>query len=438
TMEPFFSRLGFSNFPWSRRHLQGPSARQMIAHLAERHGFRKERGGWWGQVDGLFVTLAQTESSIKITFAFPKDQPADFAFVLDSKRPLPTWTYSPLDLVITGDARFDAEAHVTGSAVAALGRLDLGTRERLREWPGLTLRERRLSVSVSEQRLADQFSGTLHALRHVAAHLCVPTKSIRGRLEARLEQGREPPTHLQAVLQALACRGWLDDSLRRSLMAHPCCELRIDACTLAPLPDTEASNILWSMTEDRRVRAAWRAEALHRWMARAASIEVRRAGLKKLANSAFAEVVAASCFWWRQQPDARERLATWLRHPAPEVRAAAMVAIGGLLTVLQPHEEILIIRALHSRSEDIVVQAALQALSVGGTRSLRAVRDFLETRRSSPEIRRSAKATLKALQLRKHLLPGRLAIIDDPKRGNLSLPGGLRILPSVRGTAAKQ
>ncbi|MEO1337444.1 MAG: hypothetical protein AAFV29_17500, partial [Myxococcota bacterium] len=260
-------------------------------------------------------------------------------------------------------------------------------------------------------------------VRHVAAHLCVSTKSIRGRLEARLKQGREPPSHLQAVLQALAIRGWLDDSLRRELMTHPCSEVRIDACTLSPLDDAEASNALWKMIRNRRVRASWRAEALHRWMART-SRDARRAGLKSLVDSPFADVLAASCFWWRQQPDARERLVDWLRHPSAEVRAAAMVAISGLTTVLTPKEEVLIIRALYAHSESIVVLAALQALSVGGTRSLRAVRDFLETHRAPAEIRRAARATLKSLQTRRRLLPGRLAIVDGQDQGRLSLPGG--------------
>ncbi len=396
---------------------------RVVERLAERYDFQWSDPGWTGRIDGLAVQLVGFEGQVQVTFDLPDDQPDDLAMVLDSDRPVPPWPFPAEDLVITGDARFDAEAHVVGNAVDALVRLDRTARDSLRAWPGLTLLRRRVSVSISTRRLADQFMGTLRALRHTIGYLCLPADQRRRRLVSRLDDGREPVNHQQAVLQSLARAGWLDDALSRSLLDHPRPEIRIEAATLAPPGDAAAARTLWAMLQAKTVDPAWRAEALHRWMARTPD-DQRRSGLDKLTDGPYPEVVAATCFWWGQQPDAREKLTGWLKHRSTEVRAAAMVALGSLSIVLKPQEEALIIRTLHHHPEAALVQAALQALRVGGARSLRAVRDYLESNRPSAETRRAARATLKVLQIRRRSMPGRLAIVDNESEGRLSLPGG--------------
>ena len=424
-MEPLIARLGFSAFRFTRRGLARPSPMRVIERLAERYGFERGASNWVGCVDGERVELAEDDRNIRITLRLPEDQPEDLAFVLDRDRPVPPWPFPAEDLVITGDPRFDAEAHVVGSAVRALARLDRHTRERLRSWPGLTVHRRRVTVCLSTQRMADQFMGTLRALRHTVGQICIGDDDVRPRLVARLHNALEPAAHQQAVLRSLGQAGWLDAPLLGGLLEHPRPAVRLEAATLAPTDDPGAAGTLWAMIRDKNVAAVWRAEAVHRWMARAPA-ERRRGGLTELLNAPYPEVAAATCFWWSQQPDGRERLAGWLKHRSLDVRAAAMIALGSLAHVLRPQEEALIIRQLHAHAatESPVVQGALQALRVGGTRSLKAVRDFLESNRSSPQARRTARVTLKALQKRRRSLPGRLAIVDDEEEGRLSLPGG--------------
>ncbi len=395
----------------------------VIARLAERYGFEAQDCAWSGRLEGLPVQITGDDRRVEVVFQLPPSESAHVSLILDQERPVPPWPTAAEDLVITGDARFDAEAHVVGPGVEALVRLDRTTRDGLRAWPGLVLHQRRVSVPIPALRLADQFMGTLRALRHTVGRLCVPERERRDRLQARLVDGREPPAHQQIVLQTIARVGWLDDGLLRRLLAHPRPEVRLEAATLAPPDDVDAARTLWAMLRNRTIAPSWRAEAVHRWMARA-PVDRRRGGLTELMEGHFPEVLAATCFWWAQQPDARERLGAWLRHPVPDVRAAAMVALGGLTSVLRPQEEAIIIRALHAYPDPNIVQAALQALRVGGTRSLKAVRDYLDSRRPSPEARRAARATLKALQTRRRVLPGRLAIVDDNGEGQLSLPGG--------------
>ena len=396
---------------------------RVVERLAERYGFQLRGLTWVGHVDGFEVQLTGIDDQVQIVFQLPQNDLKGLALVIDHLRPVPPWPFPAEDLVITGDPRFDAEAHVVGPAVAALARLDLPARESLRAWPGLSLHKGRLVVGVSTQRVADQFMGTLRALRHTVRHLCIPAAVIQSRLEARLQSGREPASHQQAVLQALARAGWLHEELLRALLDHPRAALRLEAATLAPPDDPGAARTLWSLILDRSVSPGWRTEAVHRWMARAPQ-DCRRGGLTDLMDCPHPEVLAATCFWWGQEPDAREKLGAWLKHPATDVRAAAMVSLSSLTTVLRPQEEALIIRALYTYTETNITQAALQALRVGGTRSLKAVRDYLESNRASPEVRRAARATLKALQTRRRALPGRLAIVDNENEGRLSLPGG--------------
>lgn len=422
-MEPLLTRIGFAGFRWRRRAIAPSSPLRVVERLAERYGFVYRDPAWSGNVDGYQVLLAPFKDRVQVSFYLPDDQPEDFAIVLDSERPIPPWPFPAEDLVISGDPRFDTEAHVVGNPVDALARLDRTTRENLRAWPGLTLHRRRLAVSLAPQRLADQFMGTLRALRHTVDYLCIADEARRPRLEARLSQGREPVGHQQAVLQALAQAGWLEHELLRRLLEHPLPPIRIEAATLAPTDDADAAEALWSMLRDPRVSPSWRAEAVHRWMARAPA-ERRLSALNELLDARFPEVKAASCFWWAQQPDARDILARWLKDTAPDVRAAAMVALSSLTSVLKPHEEAAIIRTLHTYPEATVVQAALQALRVGGTRSIEAVRAFLSSCNASPEARRAARATLKALQIRRQALPGRLGIVEDDGKGRLSPPSG--------------
>ena len=401
----------------------------IVERLAERYGFEWRDPAWNGRIDGLPLELIGFDDQVQVTVQLPNDQPEDLALAMDSERPVPPWPFPAEALVITGDARFDAEAHVVGDAVHAFARLDRSAREALRGWPGLTLNHRQARVCISTRRLADQFMGTLRALRHTLEQLVIPDGDCLPRLVARLQDGREPVSHQQAVLQTLAQSGWLETGLVRTLFDHPRPEIRMEAATLAPQDDPEAARTLWAMLDNKAVEPKWRAEALHRWMARTPE-DLRRGGLTQLMNAPYPEVVAATCFWWGQQPDAREKLAGWLKHRSTEVRAAAMIALGGLATVLKPHEEATIIRALHHHRDTAVVQAALQALQVGGIRSLRAVRDYLESSRPTPEARQAARVTLKALQTRRRSLPGRLAIVDNPGEGQLSLPGtGAPIAP---------
>ena len=422
-MEPLFTRLGLFGFRWSRRALGHPAPITVVARLAERYDFQAEDCGWTGYIEGLPVHLHGDDGLVTVRFELPERQAKNVAIIVDRTQPVPPWPSAPEDLVITGDARFDADAHVIGPGVEALVRLDRITRDSLRAWPGLTLYRGEVAVPVPSRQLADQFMGTLRALRHTVARLCVPASEARALLEARFDDGREPPAHQQLVLQHMARSGWLDDRLIRRLLSHPRPEVRLEAATLAPNDDPAAADALWAMLSNRTISPSWRAEAVHRWMARAPA-ERRRTGLADLAEGQFPEVTAACCFWWAQQPDAREKLGGWLRHPTPDVRAAAMVALGTTTNVLRPREEAIIIRALHAYPDPAVARAALQALRVGGTRSLKAVRDYLDSSRPSPEARRAARATLKELQIRRRVLPGRLAIVDEPGEGHLSLPGG--------------
>lgn len=379
---------------------------------------------WVGTIDDLEVQLAGFDDEVRISFRLPEPQPTHLAIVIDPHRPLPSWPFPAEDLVITGDARFDADAHVVGDVVEALARLDRATRDNLRAWPGLMLHRGRVTVCVSTQRLADQFMGTLRALRHTVAHFCLEPEDELIRLEKRLDDSREPCAHQRAALQALARAGRLDDAFRRRALEHPRAPVRMEAATLGPPEHERSAQTLWDLIHDRRVRPLWRAEAVHRWMSRAPDDGRRRAALFDLLECSFPEVIAASCYWWSQQPDARGRLAGWLRHESIDVRAAAMIALSNLTSVLQPQEEALIIRSLYAYPEPVMTQAALQALRVGGTKSLRAVRDYLESSPLSPEARRTARTTLKALQTRRRVMPGRLAIVDDQGDGQLSLSDG--------------